>query len=263
MKKIPTLILALALAFGATGPAVSTPSPPPLQSTHVAAAVPASVSKQITKTTTNLNLRLGPGTKYRSWGILNKGTTVAKTGRTNGKWIQIKTHGKTGWVSSTYLRTSTTKAASPAQKTAAPKSSPPRTRAELQSFVARTIAPYCPNTKVTVGNGLVSWYYFGENRITVGAGLLKFPTASIRFVAMHECAHHLQDQAAGSYTRANTLASRSFATLAKNATTIELQADAMAQLMSGTAAKTYGSYTRATPTQTQLKTAAAVIADGR
>lgn len=89
--------------------AVSTPAG---TTAGLASAVPAAMpaaAKKTTKTTTtaNLNIRSGPGTKHRSLGVLRKGTTVVRTGKTSGKWWQVKAAGKTGWVHSGYLKTAT------------------------------------------------------------------------------------------------------------------------------------------------------------
>lgn len=75
-----------------------------------AASTVSIASKTVTtiKTTANLNLRKGAGTKHKSIATLKKGTTVTKTGKTNGKWWQVKANGKTGWVSSSYLKTTKT-----------------------------------------------------------------------------------------------------------------------------------------------------------
>lgn len=62
------------------------------------------------KTTTAINLRSGPGTKYTSLGILGKGTQYAwyceviKTNWSYGKVESGPNKGRLGWVSSDYLR---------------------------------------------------------------------------------------------------------------------------------------------------------------
>lgn len=68
---------------------------------------PAAAQRPIVRTTANLNLRSGAGTKHRSLAVLKKGTTVVPTGKKSGEWWQLKTAGKTGWASSKYLKTTT------------------------------------------------------------------------------------------------------------------------------------------------------------
>lgn len=58
--------------------------------------------------TTNVNFRTGASTKYQSLGVLKKGTKVTATGKKSAGWIQVKSGSKTGWVSGTYLKASTT-----------------------------------------------------------------------------------------------------------------------------------------------------------
>jgi len=62
-------------------------------------------------TTTNVNLRTGPGTSYTSRGLLTKGTgfthyCLAYPHGTNWAWGKVTSganKGKTGWVAYTYL----------------------------------------------------------------------------------------------------------------------------------------------------------------
>ena len=55
-------------------------------------------------TTANLHLRAGASTSHKSLTVLKKNTKVTATGKTSGKWYQVKSGSKTGWVSSTYLK---------------------------------------------------------------------------------------------------------------------------------------------------------------
>ncbi|MCT2089714.1 SH3 domain-containing protein [Micrococcus terreus] len=64
-------------------------------------------SKGTTKTVANVNVRSGPSTGYRVIGKLHRGTTVTKTGAVRGAWTQVKVDGRTGWVSSRFLRGTT------------------------------------------------------------------------------------------------------------------------------------------------------------
>lgn len=51
----------------------------------------------------NLNMRKGPGTQYRSLGILKKGKTVEVIKEQNN-WFQVKYKNKTFWLSGMYLK---------------------------------------------------------------------------------------------------------------------------------------------------------------
>ena len=55
-------------------------------------------------TTGNLNMRAGAGTGHKVVSVLSKGQKVTATGKTSGRWYQVKAGSKTGWVSSTYLK---------------------------------------------------------------------------------------------------------------------------------------------------------------
>lgn len=54
-------------------------------------------------TIANLNMRKGPGTQYRSLGILKKGKTVEIIKEQNN-WFQVKYKNKTFWLSGMYLK---------------------------------------------------------------------------------------------------------------------------------------------------------------
>lgn len=54
--------------------------------------------------TTNLNLRTGPGTNYRTLGSIPNGARVDVRGCTRGYgWCQVSYAGRAGWASSRYL----------------------------------------------------------------------------------------------------------------------------------------------------------------
>ena len=54
--------------------------------------------------TTNLNLRTGPGTNYRTLGSIPNGARVDVRGCTSGYgWCQVSYAGRSGWASSRYL----------------------------------------------------------------------------------------------------------------------------------------------------------------
>lgn len=72
-------------------------------------APPSKFIKKVTetKTTANLNLRSSPSTGSKSYGVMPNGTIVKLTGKTSGKWKQLKWGSKTGWASGEYLKTRT------------------------------------------------------------------------------------------------------------------------------------------------------------
>lgn len=61
----------------------------------------------IIRTTANLNLRKRPGAQSPSMKILKKGTVVTRAGKASGTWWYVKAGKNLGWVSSTYLMTTT------------------------------------------------------------------------------------------------------------------------------------------------------------
>lgn len=232
----------------------------------------SSPSKDTTKTTANLHLRKGAGTNHKSLQVLKIGSTVTKTGKTKGKWVEIKAAGKTGWVSSGYLSntksgSTQTKTASKAKKTptkkAPAKTSKPKTRAQLISYAKQTMAPYCPNVSIRITNSRVSTYRFLTYEITLSADLLNRPMHAIKFVVLHECAHNLQDRAAGGFGNANRAASKHFGRGLHGGSPLETQADIMAQILSGSNAKSTGFYTNSNPSTAKLQNARNTINQGR
>jgi len=68
------------------------------------AIVAEAATLQVGKTTEDLNLRKGAGTKYGVKKVLPKGAvvTILKSSKT-GKWVKVRTGGSTGWVSASYV----------------------------------------------------------------------------------------------------------------------------------------------------------------
>lgn len=73
-------------------------------------------------TTTNVNVRTGPGTSYAIVTWAPTGTTVQTTGETSGSWTQVVWSGKARWISTTYLRATdgTPESAAPTEPTVTP-----------------------------------------------------------------------------------------------------------------------------------------------
>lgn len=67
-------------------------------------AGPKATVTKTSKTTANVHMRTGAGTSHKSIAIIKKNTKVSLTGKTSGKWKQVKVSGKTGWVSGSYLK---------------------------------------------------------------------------------------------------------------------------------------------------------------
>ena len=86
-----------------TTPPAQTPpaSTPPAQTP----ATPSVQTGTVNITSGTLNIRSGPGTNYSVIGSLNKGAAVTITGST-GSWFSISINGKTGYVSYSYIRLS-------------------------------------------------------------------------------------------------------------------------------------------------------------
>ncbi|ASN40607.1 SH3 domain-containing protein [Paeniglutamicibacter terrestris] len=78
---------------------------------------PRTRSVTITQTTDNLNLRQKPGAQHKSLVVLKKGAIVAPTGKTSGRWREVKIGSLTGWVSSVYLTSRTNAAPAPEAST--------------------------------------------------------------------------------------------------------------------------------------------------
>lgn len=83
---------------------------------------PAAKKPTAKMTTANLNLRSGASSTYRVVKVLKKGTRVSVSS-TKGSWSQVAASGKTGWVSSKYLKNAPTAAAKP-KPVAKPKPQP-------------------------------------------------------------------------------------------------------------------------------------------
>jgi uncharacterized protein YvpB len=66
----------------------------------------AKAATQIYITLANLNVRTGPSTKYSIIGTVMKGKTLNITGNTGNGWYKVRYNGKTGYVSSTYVKVS-------------------------------------------------------------------------------------------------------------------------------------------------------------
>lgn len=92
--------------------ALTTPVASQMPATSPVAGKPSvarATAVKVVRTTSNLNLRAGAATKHRSLQVLKKGTQVVPTGRKSGTWWQVKAAGKTGWVSSKFLKSTTAK----------------------------------------------------------------------------------------------------------------------------------------------------------
>ncbi|MFJ6419166.1 SH3 domain-containing protein [Paeniglutamicibacter sp. NPDC091659] len=104
------LSLALCIAANPGIPAVAAPiAGQSYVASNIATTTPAATKTVSTiKTTANLNLRKGAGTKFAKVAVLKKSTTVVKTGKAKGKWWQVKAGKRTGWVNSGFLKTTKT-----------------------------------------------------------------------------------------------------------------------------------------------------------
>jgi len=76
-------------------------------------------------TTSDVNVRSGPGTSHGVVAVALRGTTVATTGTTSGSWTQVLWSGTARWISSAYLTPTPTPDAAPsAPGSPAPAPSP-------------------------------------------------------------------------------------------------------------------------------------------
>ena len=98
-----------------------------LNSSSSATATPAptqapSGSEQSAKTTEYVNFRSGPGTNYRSKGVIALGTTVTVTDTSNSEWYAVRlSNGSTGYIFAQYLKLNSS---SSATATPAPTQAP-------------------------------------------------------------------------------------------------------------------------------------------
>lgn len=94
--------------------AASTPTPAPSQPTTP--AVPSAPKEQSINqsyvTTANLNVRQGPGIGYALVTSIPNGTTVKAT-KQSGTWVHVTYNGKSGYVSTGYLKQTTTAPSAP------------------------------------------------------------------------------------------------------------------------------------------------------
>lgn len=76
-------------------------------------AVPALAASTTMVATANVNIRTGPGTSYKSLGMLNKGKTIVKTG-SSGQWAKVLYNNKTAYIKASYLKPYVSSSATPA-----------------------------------------------------------------------------------------------------------------------------------------------------
>ena len=76
-------------------------------------AVPALAASTTMVATANVNIRSGPGTSYKSLGMLNKGKTIVKTG-SSGDWAKVLYNNKTAYIKASYLKPYVSSSATPA-----------------------------------------------------------------------------------------------------------------------------------------------------
>lgn len=74
--------------------ATPTPTPTP----------PAQTESRSAKTTADVNLRSGRGTNYSSKGVIDSGTAITVTDTSNSGWYGVTVNGKTGYMSSDYIK---------------------------------------------------------------------------------------------------------------------------------------------------------------
>ncbi|QCY48100.1 Hypothetical protein GcLGCM259_2393 [Glutamicibacter creatinolyticus] len=136
------------------------------------------VSGQYRWTTTNLNLRSGAGTMYKSVGVLPTGERLTVKGTSAG-WSRVQTSKGIGWVSSSYLSSKAPAATAPTQQPAPPKPQAPRpeaiqyrwTTANLNlrtgagtSYPSKAVVPQAE--KVTYLKADTGWAYISSTKGT-------------------------------------------------------------------------------------------------
>ncbi|MCC5893896.1 MAG: D-alanyl-D-alanine carboxypeptidase family protein [Alkalibacterium sp.] len=105
------------------------PAPSKTKTPAAKAATPNKVEYQ---TTTNLNLRAGASTKHKVLLTIPKGRKVDYVSK-SGTWFKVKYSGKTGFVSSSYVKNVTAAAPSKAKAQPAPTKTAPTPKGEYQT----------------------------------------------------------------------------------------------------------------------------------
>ncbi|MEL4356803.1 MULTISPECIES: SH3 domain-containing protein [unclassified Luteococcus] len=139
MKLRTTIASTALMAIAATPMALVTAPQAQAAPAPVAPAkkLPAVTAKTY-KATGYVNVRSGPGTKFRSLGVLRPGAAVKAAGTAKGRWQPVTFHGRTGWVSNRYLTAGsvakTSAKVTPKRAKVTPK------RAKVTSSAARNVS---------------------------------------------------------------------------------------------------------------------------
>lgn len=259
MKKHALTLLAVASLLGSVltaAPASATVSIPSAPQVNTAVATKKVVKKVSKKTTSNVHLRTGAGTKHRSIRVLKKGTVLTVLSSKSG-WTKVsvkigqKTY--TGWASSKHLGNVAAKKAAP-KKAAPKKTSKTVSLGSVNSWnsAANWAKKTCSGIKVSKRGQGVRGHAYSANAQTI---LLGRHEASNRygFVAAHEMAHHYQWHYYNNvYTWNAKIKDRS----------LETEADRMAYVIMGNKwVKPF--YTQKKPTKAQRDRALKIIAVGK
>ncbi|WP_405548094.1 SH3 domain-containing protein (plasmid) [Streptomyces phaeochromogenes] len=83
--------------------------------TSLLGAAPATANSCGYEVTSTVHLRSGPGTSYKSWGLLRKGDSVTNPSKKQGSWWKVEptiepqsglSIDRDGWVNKRYLKPS-------------------------------------------------------------------------------------------------------------------------------------------------------------
>ncbi|MDU7359820.1 MAG: SH3 domain-containing protein [Propionibacteriaceae bacterium] len=102
----------------------------------------ASTSGRSVQTTENLNIRTGPGTRYRFAGVATKGTVLPATGRTNGGFTEVTWKGSPRWAASQWLRSVEPSSTKPDDNAKLPSTTKRWATADLNIWYASTGSRY-------------------------------------------------------------------------------------------------------------------------
>ena len=94
------------------------------------------------QTTENLNVRTGPGTKYRRVATAKKGSLLPTTGRTNGGFTEVIYQGSKRWAASNWLRSVEGSSTKPSDGTKLPSTTKRWATADLNIWYASTGSRY-------------------------------------------------------------------------------------------------------------------------
>lgn len=148
------------------------------------------------RTTAGLNLRTGPSTAYAVLVTIPRGTTVKVSARASNGWYKVGYAGRTGWVSNTYVTTSTGSGSSTSAPRAPQSTGPNRSSRVVLTFddCPRTLSSFTATIKYAADHnmGLViapTGNCLSSFRARYGVDLAALARAKGQWVINHSVSH--------------------------------------------------------------------------